>query len=180
MIWVACALNWGHVVVQKRSSPKNMSGSLALQQPGSELMSMAPLTTNDLGDAVQGLLWCWGHTDLGSLCCHLGPWRSPGMECCLWHVWVHSFAAAGVWDKVHGFCYYQVLCRCTASSQTSETMLLSGGFDDTRAMLIWVPYAAIGNLELAYWFIIYLYILVRWEKISVFRPLDLECCLPLL
>ena len=55
-----------------------------------------------------------------------------------------------------------------------------GGFDTTRAMLIWVPYAAIANLELAYWFIIYLYILVRWEKISVFRLLDLECCLLLL
>lgn len=86
-----------------------------------------------------------GHSNAGAILIWVacaatwGLWRSPGMGCCLWHEWAHSPAAAGVWGKVHGVYYYQVLCRCSGSTQTPKTMLLLGGLDATRDILIWVP-----------------------------------------
>lgn len=55
--------------------PRAMSGSVALQQPESMLMSLAPVTTksrvNDSG-VISQLRPCYhqGHTDLGGRCCH--------------------------------------------------------------------------------------------------------------
>lgn len=79
-----------------------MSGSMALPQPDSVMMSMSPLKAVQMPrvwvitwrhDGVWGPHYHWGHTNLSDLCSYLGPWSHPGMvllqlglRWCLWPV----------------------------------------------------------------------------------------------
>lgn len=82
------------------------SGSVALKQSGSDLMSTASVITeahapgvwsairNRVG--VLGLFCYWSHIGLGSLRCHRGHGNVKAQAASTSHVWVHDPAAVGV------------------------------------------------------------------------------------
>lgn len=89
-----------------------------LLQPGSKLMSMAPVITEGCADAwvlVSHLRPCWFSRVMllpgpyWSVWPMLPPrpWWQPGPSCCQGHVWVHGSAAAGACVVVYGLCYHK-------------------------------------------------------------------------
>lgn len=83
----------------------DMYGFMVLQQPGSQLLSMAPVTIMDhvdTWDLVNHLRPCWyhrGHTNLGGVHWGHGDTRAH----LLWKV--HGPPAAQVWVDLHDPCY---------------------------------------------------------------------------
>lgn len=76
------------VMSRPRMLPRLMSGSLVLQHPGSEWMSMAPVVTKGHVGA-QGPCRSWGHTDMNGTYYYLVPWQLLARAAAGAHVWLH-------------------------------------------------------------------------------------------
>lgn len=70
------------------------------------LISLVQDATNILG-LIHFLktCYCWGHTDISGLCCHLRPWWYPGLYC----LWDLCPTVAKVCSNACGLCYRQTL-----------------------------------------------------------------------
>lgn len=122
-------------------------------QPGSMLISVTHVATKATGVPgilattyshfdVQGPCRHQGHIDLSGLCCHWGTWWHSGLHCYRGHIWVQG-PAARVCADVHGFSNHKRQWGWPGSSQTPESLVVSKNRISTRAMLIWMGYAAI-------------------------------------
>lgn len=90
-----------------------LSGSMALQQPASGLMSMMPLATRGWVEALgldTLLLESEGLAATGAIlisvaCASTRAVVMSRQNCCLWYIWIHVPAATGVYNDAHGPCY---------------------------------------------------------------------------
>lgn len=134
---------------------RTRSGFMALQRPGSELMSMAPINTEASVDA-------WHSFDLLRLrCCPrtilvLGTYWSGYLEMSkarfLPKVMFGSVTLQ--WPDSQGDgnpCYHPGLCKCPWSGQPPKTMVLFEEHTLARAMLNWVAYGDTGTLLMSVW-----------------------------
>ena len=80
-----CLPLWAMVMSRPRMLPRLMSGSLVLQHPGSECMSVA--TKGHVG--AQEPYRSWGHTDMNGTYYYLVPWQLLARAAAGAHVWLH-------------------------------------------------------------------------------------------
>lgn len=105
---------------------------MALLQPGSVLMSKAPVSSEGHVDAqglghhlghscIRGLCCYWGHAYLSDLCCLLVQWRQPVLAAARDHVWV----AVKVCVEVQDPCCHQRSHVSPESGQQPVALMVS-------------------------------------------------------